>query len=360
MPATKGMQDILSSCANPRKKGTIMTMTHLSLNRRALVAGGGAAMINMAAPWVRRAAAETEKVRMACWSPRLAEQANIYVSEQKGFFTEQGVEMEFLPGQGSGDALRNVLAGNADIAFCGPEALYLAADKGSQLKAVYDIYPVNVFNVFALKAKQIVTPQDLKGKKVGVISMASGTRYNLATILALNGMSERDVELVALGLNAAPAIMEGKVDAMASTDSILHNMQAAGLGEVDVIWARDYLNTSTDLFTVEAKTFEQRKDAITRFLRAYKKGLEYTLQNPDEAVAITTKVAVDGKDPARVAASMKLRLLCSQNANTQKNGLGWIDIPSLQKGANIYKDAGFIKSELDMNTLATNELITKL
>ncbi len=117
----------------------------------------------------------------------------------KGFFKEQGVDMEFLPGQGSGDALRNVIAGNADIAFCGPEAIYLAADKGSQLKAVYDIYPVNVFNVFALKNKQIITPLDLKGKKIGVISMASGTRYNLATILALNGMSERDVELVALG-----------------------------------------------------------------------------------------------------------------------------------------------------------------
>ena len=173
--------------------------------------------------------------------PRLAEQANIYVSEAKGFFKDEGIDMEFLPGQGSGDALRNVIAGNADIAFGGPEAIYLAADKGSELKAVYDIYPVNVFNVFALKSKQILTPQDLKGKKVGVISMASGTRYDLATILALNGMSERDVELVALGINAAPAIIEGKVDAMASTDSILYGMQAAGLGAVDVIWARDYL-----------------------------------------------------------------------------------------------------------------------
>ncbi len=335
-----------------------MTTNSRPLNCRQLLAATAA--VGITAPWVRTAEAAVEKVRMACWSPRLAEQANIYVSEQKGFFKAENVDMEFLPGQGSGDALRNVIAGNADIAFCGPEAIYLAADKGSQLKAVYDIYPVNVFNVFALKNKQIITPQDLKGKKIGVISMASGTRYNLATILALNGMSERDVELVALGLNAAPAIIEGKVDAMASTDSILYGMQAAGLGVVDVIWARDYLNTSTDLFTVEAKYFEPKKDLITRFLRGYKKGLEYTLKNPDEAVAITSKVAIDGKDPARVAASMKLRLLCSQNANTRKNGLGWIDIPSLQEGAKIYKDAGFTKTDLDMNAIATNELIKKL
>jgi NitT/TauT family transport system substrate-binding protein len=334
-----------------------MTTTKYSLNRRHLLTGAVAAGVMM--PWVRKAAA-ADKIRMACWSPKLAEQANIFVSEAKDFFKNEGIEMEFLPGQGSGDALRNVIAGNADIAFCGPEAIYLAADKGSELKAVYDIYPVNVFNVFALKSKQIITPQDLKGKKVGVISMASGTRYNLATILALNGMSERDVELVALGLNAAPAIIEGKVDAMASTDSILYGMQAAGLGTVDVIWARDYLNTSTDLFALEAKNYEPKKDLITRFLRGYKKGLEYTIKNPEEAVEITSKVAVDGKDPVRVAASMKLRLLCSQNANTRKNGLGWIDVPALQDGVKIYKDAGFIKTDVDMSKIATNELISKL
>jgi NitT/TauT family transport system substrate-binding protein len=325
-----------------------MSTNRFPLTRRHLLTGAVAAGA-IAMPFVRKAAA-ADKIRMACWSPRLAEQANVFVSEAKGFFKEQGVDMEFLPGQGSG----------ADIAFCGPEAIYLAADKGSELKAVYDIYPVNVFNVFALKSKQIITPMDLKGKKIGVISMASGTRYNLATILALNGMSERDVELVALGLNAAPAIIEGKVDAMASTDSILYGMQAAGLGAVDVIWARDYLNTSTDLFALEAKNFEPKKDLITRFLKGYKKGFEYTLKNQDEAVAITQKVAIDGKDPARVAASMKLRLLCSQNANTRKHGLGWIDIPSLQEGVKIYKDAGFIKNEIDMSKIATNELIPKL
>jgi NitT/TauT family transport system substrate-binding protein len=338
-----------------------MRTRRVTINRRHILAGTGLAAIGIVTPWMGKStAANVEKVRMACWSQRLAEQANIYVSEEKGFFTKEGVEMEFLPSQGSGDALRNVIAGSADVAFCGPESVYLAADKGAQLKCVYNIYPVNVFNVFALKSKQIITPHDLKGKKIGVISMASGTRYNLATILMLNGMSERDVELVALGINAAPAIIEGKVDAMASTDSILYGMQAAGLGPVDVLWARDYLNVSSDLFTADAKYYESKKDLITRFLRGYKMGIEYTLQNPDEAVAITTKIAVDGKDPARVAASMKLRLLCSENAETRKNGLGWIDIPSLQEGVKIYKGAGFVKNDIDMAAIATNELIAKL
>jgi NitT/TauT family transport system substrate-binding protein len=333
----------------------------MHVNRRRLLAGAALGAAAVAAPWVRRAgAADLEKIRMASWSPRLAEEGNVYVSEAKGFFKEQGLEMEWIPGQGSGDALKNMIAGNGDIAFVGPEAMLLAADKGSRLKAVYDIYPNNAFNVFALKAKQIITPQDLKGKKIGVIGMASGTRYNLATILAMNGMTERDVELVALGLNAAPAILDGKVDAMASTDTLLYGMQASGLPAVDVIWARDYLNTSTDLFVIEEKNFEPKKDFFTRFLRAYRKGMEYTIKNPQEAAEITAKVAIDGKDPVKVAGSIKLRILTSQNATTRKYGLGWIDVAPMQELVKVYKGAEFIKNDIDFSALATNDLVKAL
>lgn len=332
----------------------------MKLNRRQILAGTVAATM-LTSPWIRKAsAAGLEKVKLCSWSPRLAEEGNIFVSEAKGYFKDAGLEIEWIPGAGSGVALTNMIASNGDIAFVGPEALLLAADKGAKLKAIYDLYPQNAFNVFALKSKQIITPYDLKGKKVGVISMGSGTRYNLATILAINGMSENDVELVALGLNAAPAILDGKVDAMASTDTILYGMQASGLGAVDVIRARDYLNTSTDLFVIEEKNYEAKRDFYTRFLRAYRKGMEDTIKNPQEAAKITAKVAIDGKDPIKVMGSLKLRILTSQSALTRKNGLGWIDIAPLQECATVYKKAGFIKNDIDLSKIVTNELVMKL
>jgi NitT/TauT family transport system substrate-binding protein len=332
----------------------------MKLNRRQILTGTVAATL-FTAPWIRKAgAADLQKVKLCSWSPRLAEEGNIFVSEAKGYFKDVGLEIEWIPGAGSGVALTNMIASNGDIAFVGPEALLLASDKGSKLKAIYDLYPQNAFNVFALKSKQIITPYDLKGKKVGVISMGSGTRYNLATILALNGMSENDVELVALGLNAAPAILDGRVDAMASTDTILYGMQASGLGAVDVMWARDYLNTSTDLFVIEEKNFDAKRDFYTQFLRAYRKGMEYTIKNPQEAAEITAKVAIDGKDPIKVMGSLKLRILTSQSALTRKNGLGWIDIAPLQECAKVYKNAGFIKNDIDLSKIVTNELVMKL
>ena len=109
------------------------TERKLMMNRRQVLAAAGAAAA-MTAPWVRKAgAAGLEKFKLCSWSPRLAEEGNIFVSEEKGFFKEQGLEIEWVPGAGSGVALKNMIAGPGDIAFVGPEAMLLAADKGVRI-----------------------------------------------------------------------------------------------------------------------------------------------------------------------------------------------------------------------------------
>ena len=57
-----------------------------------------------------------------------------------------------MPGAGGGDAIRNMLSGQADVAFTDPGSFFTALDKGEKLVAIYDIYPRNVFNVVSLKS----------------------------------------------------------------------------------------------------------------------------------------------------------------------------------------------------------------
>lgn len=302
-----------------------------------------------------------DTVRMAVWSPRLAEETNVYVSEERGFFKDEGIEMTWVPGLGSGAALRNVIAGNADIGFVGPEAIYFAADKGEKIKAIYNIYPQNAFNVFALKKYNITKPSDLIGKKVGVISMESGTRYNLETLLAVSSIKRSDIEMVAVGLNPAPAIQSDQIHAMAMTDSLLHNLQARGLGAVDVIWCRDYINLPTDIFTIMEKDFRPKRDLWKRFLRAYKKGVEWTIKNPEDAVPYCVKHCIDTKDPKLILDHIKIRVLgSSQSPTTRQKGLGWFDLPVLKQGAEVYRKAGLVKNPLDVESIFTNELVAEL
>ena len=133
------------------------------------------------------------------------------------------------------------------------------ARQGEKLRAIYDVYPQNVFNVVSLKSRNISKPADLKGKRVGVYSLSSGTRQNLQVLLHSAGLSEADITLVPTGLlNFAP-LMRGQVDATAATDTGLLVGRQRGLGEVNVMEVSQYLNLSSDLLVVREETYQRQK-----------------------------------------------------------------------------------------------------
>ena len=178
-----------------------------SPTRRALLTAAASFAAASLAPAAARAQdAAAGKVTLAGWSKPISEITNLLAEPDKGFFKAQGVELVYLPGAGGGDAIRNILSGQADVAFTDPGSFFMALDKGEKLRAIYDIYPQNVFNVVSLKSANITRPADLKGKRIGVYSLASGTRQNLLVMLHQAGLTEADVEIVVTGvLNFAPA-----------------------------------------------------------------------------------------------------------------------------------------------------------
>lgn len=335
-------------------------MLNDGVTRRRFLRTTGALAGAAAIGWPRRGTAALEKVRMACWSQPISEQANVYAAQEFGWFREQGLDFEFVPGAGGGEALKHVLAGNADFAFTNVEPILFGVEQGAQVQVVYNIYPKNVFNVVSLKSRNITRPQDLKGKRIGVYSMASGTRHNLLVILHSVGLRESDVEVVATGvLNFGP-LMEGKVDATAATDTGLWAAQQKGLGEVNVIWARDYLDIPTDVFAVRAETAQKRPDFVRRFLRAYRKGSQWMLDNPEKAAELAVKHATDGQDVKRNLEIIKIRNASTVSEGTKKHGLGWFDMDVLKRVEKTYLELGLLKKRLDVESLFTNRFVQDL
>jgi NitT/TauT family transport system substrate-binding protein len=295
------------------------------------------------------AGTELDKVKIASWSQPISEQTNLLVSEEKDFFKNEGLDVEFIPGAGGGDAIKNILSGKADIAFTDPGSLYFALNQGEKLKVIYNIYPQNVFNVVSLKESNITKPEDLKGKKIGVYSLSSGTRQNLLVLLNQAGLSEKDVTIVETGLlNFAP-LMQGQVDATAATDTGLVTAAEKGLADVNVLEVKDYLNIPSDIFVVTEKTYNEKKDMLKKFVKAYQKSAEWMISRPEEAAALAVKHAIDGKDEKHNLEIIKLRNEASVSPATCKRGLGALEVDVLQQGADSYNELGLIDKELHMS-----------
>lgn len=298
-----------------------------------------------------------EKITMASWGGPISEVTNLLVEPDKGFFRARGIELVYMPGTGGGDAVRNLLSGQADVAFTDPGSFYAALDKGEKLRAIYDIYPQNVFNVVSLKSANIRKPADLKGKKIGVYSLSSGTLANLQLLLNQAGLSTKDVTIVVTGLlNFAP-LMQGQVDATAATDTGLLVARARGVGEVNVIEVRDSLNLSSDLFVVREETYQKHKDVLRRFLAAYRDSAQWMIDQPEEAAKLAVKRAINGQNEAVNLEVIKLRNATSVSPLTRKEGLGAIDVDMLQKGAVAWKQIGLIERDLDMKAVVSQDLL---
>ena len=314
------------------------------ISRRSLL-GACAGLSGLAMTGTSMAAPPLGKIRLAGWSKPISEITNILVEPEKGFFKANGVELAYLPGAGGGDAIRNILSGQADVAFTDPGSFFMALDKGEKLVAIYDIYPQNVFNVVSLKSSGIRKPADLKGKKIGVYSLASGTRQNLLVMLHQAGLKESDVSIVVTGLlNFAP-LMQGQVDATAATDTGLAVGLRKGIGEVNVMQVSDHLNMSSDMFVVREEVFQQKKDLLKAFVKGYRESAAWMMANPEEASVLASKYAIDGTRRDINLDVIRLRNASSMPA-VQGQPLGSFDMAALQKGADAYRALGMVQRQI--------------
>jgi len=265
--------------------------------------------------------------------------------------------MAIIPGAGGADAIRNLLSGQADVAFTDPASFFTAIDKGEKLRAIYDIYPQNIFNLVSLKSQNITKPSDLKGKRIGVYSLASGTRQNLQILLHQAGLTEADVTIVVTGLLNFLPLMQGQVDATAATDTGLLVGKQKGLGDVNVMEVKNYVNISSDFFVVREETYQQKKDVLKRFLQAYRDSAEWMMRSPQEAAKLAVKFALDGQNEAANLEVIKLRNATSVSPVTQQKGLGAFDMNVIQKGANAYKAFGLIQRDIKVADVISQDLL---
>lgn len=330
--------------------------------RRRMLRACAAALLPAVVPALHPAAraARPDPITLAGWSKPITEITNMLAEPDKGFFRDQGIALTYLPGAGGGDAVRHLLAGQADVAFTDPGSFFAALDRGERLRAIYDVYPQNVFNVVSRTDRGIRTPADLRGRKVGVYSLSSGTRQNLQILLHTVGLKERDVTVVPVGLlNFAP-LMQGQVDATAATDTGLAIGRRRGLADVHVMEVREHLNVSSDLLVVREATWREQAPLLRRLLAAVRASVAWMIAQPDEAARLAVRHAIDGRDEAINREIIQLRNASSVSALTRREGLGTLDLPMLRRAAEAYRAIGVLNRDIDIDDIVATDLLAKV
>lgn len=207
----------------------------------------------------------------------------IIVAEEKGYFKEQGLEVEVIAPADPSDPPKLVAAGKADLAVSYQPQLHLQIHEGLPLQRVGTLVATPLNCLLVLADGPIKSIADLKGKKIG-FSVAGVEEAVLTAILSPNGLTMDDIELVNVNWSLSPSLMSKQVDAVigAFRNFELNQMDINGV-EGRCFYVEEEGLPSYDELIYVAKPDTMDKDQIARFLAATEKATQYIVNHPQES-----------------------------------------------------------------------------
>ncbi len=137
-----------------------------------------------------------------------------FVAEQKGYFAAAGIRVKYNWGF-EVDGIKLVGANQADFAMLGGDQIIQARAQNIPLVYVANYYNSFPITIFSLKEKNIRTPADLVGKRVGLPAFFGATYTGWRALLYSTGIKETDIQVRDIGFTQVAAVTQGVVDAAA-------------------------------------------------------------------------------------------------------------------------------------------------
>jgi putative hydroxymethylpyrimidine transport system substrate-binding protein len=220
----------------------------------------------------------------------------IIVAQEKGYFSEQDLEVEIIAPADPSDPPKLVAAGHADLAISYQPQLHLQIHEGLPLKRVGTLVATPLNCLLALADGPIKTPADLAGKKVG-FSVGGVEEAVLGSILRHHGLSLDDIELINVNWSLSPSLMSGQVDAVigAYRNFELNQMEIEGV-EGKCFFVEEEGLPSYDELIYVANPVTMDKDMIARFLAATEKATQYIVNHPQDSWDVFSGTSAELQD----------------------------------------------------------------
>lgn len=261
------------------------------------------------------ATAQTTKLRVAICARTISMGVGspFAVAMKMGWFKQEGLDIEIVPLPGSTDCVKAVATGEVPVSLPSVEPLANGRPQGVKAKIYYTAYQTNGYGIAVPADSPIQSPGELRGKSIGVTSLASaGVVVARAQVAAAGLDPARDVQIVVAGEGAQTAAMvkNRQVDALSQFDTQYALVENAGV-RVRYLDRRDIERFPGNGFLASEDTLRTRQKDLVGLARAYAKGTIFTIANPEAAVRIVYEVFPQtrptGKDePTAVREDLKV------------------------------------------------------
>src|SRR5947208_721786 len=215
-----------------------------------------------------------------------SEHAPFVLGQERGYFDQEGIDLDIQVGRGSGVTVQAVAAGTATFGYADISTMIKAASKGAPVTAVGVALQTSPMSVMGFAEKNIRKPEDIKGKIVAVTPGDSMSQI-WPLFQKKTGLKETDFRQVAGDAQTKlNAVMNGQADLLLGyvMDQAI-KLQDATHKEIYPIRFADYgVNLVSSGIIVQKDFLKSKPDVVRRFLRATTRSMEEASKNPEAAV----------------------------------------------------------------------------
>src|SRR6266566_3520776 len=294
----------------------------------------------------------------------------VFLAQNKGFFTEEKLEVDITSTAGGGPDIRALIAGDVEFSFTTGDNVILAQQEGKRLLMVmsglHRLFINWAMHKDVAKTKGVTESMPLadkikalKGLTVGVTNPGALTAHLAAFVIRKAGYNpQQDVNVIPIGSGPTwlAALENRKVDVALTAPPVPETAISRGLAIMFINNAKGE-DPSIPEFLMEnlvarPETVAKEADLVRRMVRALTRANQWALKSSPEQVADALKPFMAKIDPELLLSGAKSVLpALSPDGRTSER--------SFQTTQDILEQAGILKKRAPYAELVTNEFLSK-
>jgi NitT/TauT family transport system substrate-binding protein len=320
-----------------------------------------AATLGIAAP----ADAQTQKFPFRLNWTLYGEHAPFFVARDKGFYRDEGLEVEIQEGSGSTTVAQLVANSSSPVAYVDAATMMRGVGAGMPIRAVgVTLQQSPMAFIYRADAARPTKISEIKGSRIA-ITAGDASLAIFTAFMGKLGMKVEDVQMITV---ANPAAKEQAVLAK-QADALLGYFMDQGprmqlQTGVKMGWTRLYdmagVTTLSSAIIANNDWLKDAKnqDALRRFLRASQRGWQYSFDNRAEAAEIFRKSApVFTQDIALLEVDGTMTIIRTER--TKGKPIAWSDAGDWKDSQELLEKFAKLKAQPDVAVYFTNTFLSE-
>jgi ABC-type nitrate/sulfonate/bicarbonate transport system substrate-binding protein len=291
-----------------------------------------------------------EKLRVGKAVPEAFSFVPLDVGMKKGFFANNGVDVESIAFQGDARMQQAAAADSIDILLgSGPALAFIV--KGSPIKGVAAMAGPPLLLAIVVRPDGPKTVADLKGKKISVSTAGSLTYWLVSETARRQGWGPNGIDIKPMGAmpGQIAAIKRGDIDGAIMDIGNAFDLEKRGEGRI-LVRFKDIQDFIIHVIYATDKLIASRPDAVRGFLKGWFETIAFMRKNKAETVAIA-KTVMDKDDDITARTYDELMPMFSDT--------GKFDPKALAVLAKSFVELKTLPTEPDMGKLYTEAFLPK-